>query len=349
MKNREYGSDFSLVKDQDFLTIPTRGNKYCNSGYSLFFSGRAALLTLLEFGVKKLNWKKMYVPSYYCHEVVDFLGELSLEIVYYEFNPFLDLTTKTFDFEDIATNAILNVNYFGIKKLDFSFLQNCIIIDDVTHHLEDSCTSSADYCFGSLRKELPLPCGGFLTSPKKRHIPEGCYSHKAEQVSIQKLTAMFLKEEYLEGNTSDKDAYRKHFIAAEKLFKSRFTNAKIPETARAILQTLNVRTLLQKKKENVLSMLELLKEKRGFRYNFDLKRGEVFGLIIECPSNVIQTKFKSYLVRFKIFPAVLWPHQILSCDKEVAARILFIHLDYRYDLDAIKFISEIINNFSENE
>jgi hypothetical protein len=350
MINKEYGSDFSIVVNELLLVDPNKSkNVFCSADYALFFSGRVALYNLIESGIKNYKWQKLCFPSFYCHEVVDFVKDLPIEIAYYEYNPFLDPSYKSFEFDDNSTTVIVNVVFFGIKSLDLSVLKNSITIDDLTHHLEGVYESGADYCFGSLRKELPVPCGGFLMSPKKKKLPEGIYSKKAEEVSIQKLTAMFLKKEYLLGKSVDKELYRKIFLEVEHLFENSCTSAKMPITSTAILKQLNIEVILQKKTDNIKNALTLLNVKKGVRYNFNQKANSVFGLIIECPNAEMQSKFKNYLIQSKIFPAVLWPNQNLPRDIEVSERTLFVHLDYRYDYHDIKSISTIINKFSVDE
>lgn len=349
MRNKEYGSDFSLVVNQSFLKQPTSESLFCAANCSLFFSGRVALYNLVQMGIEKLNWRKLYVPSFYCHEVIKFLEDLPINIHYYEFNPFLDLPDKSIDFEDDSSNAIVNVNFFGLNCLDLKDVKNCIKIDDFTHHLEGIDSSRADYCFGSLRKELPLPCGGFILSPTKRNVPESTYNSKAEEISVRKLAAMFLKKEYLSKKSENKDLYRELFIEAEHQFESNCTNAAMPLTSIAILKQLNIASILQRKKENIAYALSLLNHEMNLEFNLKRKDDNVFGLIIKCPNANVKSDLKSHLIQSNIYPAVLWPDQMTGRDQEISERILFVHLDYRYDFEDIELITTIINKFSPNE
>src|SRR5690606_27558505 len=110
-----------------------------------------------------------------------------IQIEYFEFNPFINQENIEFEDFDVVGNVFINVDYFGLKKTsDYNF-QHSIVFDDLTHNLDVLQESKADYCFGSLRKILPIPCGGFLFSPKKKQIPIGLESKFSEKVSIQKL------------------------------------------------------------------------------------------------------------------------------------------------------------------
>jgi len=110
MKNKEYGSDFHLLTIQYFLLGNNQENLFTNNNFSLFFSGRVALFNLLNEGIKNNNWVKVFVPSFYCHEVVNFINTLPIEVTYYDFNPFLDSENKEFNFEDVQTSVILPKN-----------------------------------------------------------------------------------------------------------------------------------------------------------------------------------------------------------------------------------------------
>jgi len=54
---------------------------------------------------------------------------------------------------------------------------------------------------------------------------------------------------------------------------------------------------------------------------------------------------RNSLISQNIFPAILWPDQNREHDKEIAARILFIHLDYRYGLQDVETIVHCVNDF----
>src|SRR5690606_3450898 len=162
----------------------------------LYYSGRAALYAIIENGIRQFAWKKIYVPSYYCHEVYDFIRPLAIQIEYYQYHPFSKRTD--FSFVDEKENVLLAVNYFGIDILDVTLYKNMVVIQDLKHDLSGIDTNLADYCFGSLRKVLPLPVGGFVWAKSAIQLPMPVESLGSEDASLQKLTAMYLKTQYLE-------------------------------------------------------------------------------------------------------------------------------------------------------
>jgi hypothetical protein len=349
MINKEYGSDFHYFLKEDIVLQSQKDSMFYGDEFSLFFSGRAALHHIISDGINSKKWKKIFLPSYYCHEVTHFIKALPLEILYYEFNPFLDSESKILEIEDLETNVIVNVDFFGLKKIDCTVFKNAVILDDITHNILGFQKSQAHYCFGSLRKELPVPAGGFCFSPKKLPLPKAVSSIISEKVAMQKLSAMYLKEEYLKGETVDKEVFRKLFVEAENDFENDFTNASIPDCAKNILFQIDVEKILKYKYDNVKTALTALKDTTEITVNFKSNKHYVFGLCLECKTPIQKDKLKTHLILSKIFPAVLWPNQLKDRDKEIENLMLFLHLDYRYDLHDIKMITNTIKDFFYHE
>jgi len=339
---KEYGSDFHYNADSEWYLKDASNSLMNNNDFSLFFSGRSALANLLDQGIKESGWKQVFIPSYYCHEVVHFIERLPIKINYYDYNPLLDSPTKQLDIQDVESNVIINVSFFGLKGLDLSFLK-VIIVDDLTHDILGYENSNASYCFGSLRKELPVPVGGFCYSPKGYNLPNASHNLAAEEVAIQKLSAMLLKKQYLEGTFADKDLFRSLFIESENAFELKFTNSSIPEVAKSILFQLDINKILEAKKNNVKTALELLKDIADVKFN-NGNSDCSFGLLVECNSKQQRDALKLFLISRKIFPAILWPNQLLARDKAIEDQLLFLHMDYRYTINDIEIITKAIKD-----
>jgi len=349
MINKEYGSDFHYSLDTSIMTDGEQGSYFLSNHFSLHFSGRSALYAIIEKGIKSEGWQKLYLPSFYCHEVKHFLENLPITICYYEFNPFIDKENKDLEIADINTIVIVNVDFFGLIKLSLVNYKNAIILDDQTHNLLEVKKSTAAYCFGSLRKELPMPLGGFVFSPKNYPLPKYKHQTVSEEIALKKLTAMYLKKEYLEGNPEvDKNTFRNLFQSAECAFEIETTNSTLPELAKAVLKQLDVDKIISIKESNLQLALLSLKDVSDIRVNLD-KKNNAFGLILECESKETRDNLKNYLVEKKIFPAILWPNQLSPKDIETEGKILFIHVDYRYNTKDILFITKTIKDFFDNE
>jgi hypothetical protein len=87
------------------------------------------------------------------------LGDLSFAQTNVSAKSTVDNMINTYGF-----NSYVVTGTGGVKKLDTSFLKKSVIIDDLTHNLLSFNESNADYCFASLRKQIPIAVGGFCLS-----------------------------------------------------------------------------------------------------------------------------------------------------------------------------------------
>lgn len=334
---KEFGSGFHYIhsqkKSENFFEN--------NDNYHLYFSGRVALYNLLKFGIKKYNWTKVGFPSYYCHEVVNFFTDLDIEILYYDYNP--EANNKIV-WEDDPQSVIVNVLYFGQIKADVTHLHNTTIIDDLTHDLGAFNTSTADYSFASLRKQLPLGIGGMCKYKDDENIdtdPE--YTALAEKTYLKVVSAMFLKEEYLLNNLENNDLYRRYYLEAEDTFKEPLTDSLMPAQAELTLSTFPVEEMLKKTGDNIDLGAGLIKKSS----NFEIIPSN-FCLLLLFKNSDIRNQLRQFLIENKIFPAVLWPNQRNSKDQDLESRVLNIHMDFRYSGQEIEYIANKINSFFDN-
>lgn len=341
--NKEFGSDFHYPSKE----ITTDGKSVFDSLDFVFsFSGRSGLYGILKEGISRYGWKRIYMPSYYCHPVVDFIRCLPVEIVYYNYNPFEFF--DSIDFIDSPESVIVNVDYFGLKKMNIAYVKEAIIIEDLTHNIESIFQSTAHYCFGSLRKELPVPVGGFCYSPINLELPSFHPNFESDRLASKKFAAMILKREYLDGNINDKDVYRGLFEKSEEGFNESYTNSAMPEWVKSLLFSLDVKKINTLKQANIEFAVRELKAIDQLKVNLN-NTNNSFGLILECETAIIKNQLKDYLVNNKIYPAVLWPNQQQDKDVLGASKMLFLHMDFRYSLNEIETIILKLQNFFNHE
>lgn len=336
MINKEYGSDFHYLYEAN----EDKSQLFVGDEFSFFFSGRVALFNLLKFGIEKYKWEKIGFPSYYCHEVVEFCKILPIEIIYYEFNPLS--ASNSIEWDDEERSVFVNVDYFGIKKLDITFLKKSIIIDDLTHNLLSLTDSNADYCFASLRKQIPLAVGGFCLSKKKDFKSQIGEIDFANKIAVQKLSAMYLKYLYLEGLFQDKRIFRELYKKAEKEFESIETNSKLPDIIYSQLVSLNTEVLIQKTRKNCHLLKKNLKVTKNVKIIQTFTKTDMC-LVLQCETVRIRDQIRDFLIDNSIYPSVLWPKQILQADIELENTILCIHCDFRYNESDIDYITKTIN------
>lgn len=345
MRHKEYGSDFYFPIDSQWLLNQPTDSFFLSPEVSLFFSGRTALHSLLFHGITTLNWKEVYLPSYYCHEVYRYVKDLPIKFHYYPFNPSLDAVIDVTHIPNRVDCVLVIVSYFGMLPADTSQLDKCVIIEDTSHNLQLCKTSEAQYCFGSLRKELPVPVGGFCYSPKGLTIPNAIQKITTEKIAKLRTTAMQLKFDYIQGNSENKSTYRKLFNSTENHFKDSITHATMAQIAMDILAKLDIVSLLQQKEKNLQrALIELVDCNKITLLGSDNNRPS-FGLVLQCETQEEQASLAQYLIKHSIFPTVLWPEQSLDQDKTLENTLLFLHVDFRYNTEDIAVITQTIKSF----
>ena len=339
--NREYGSDFHYVDSKIY-----RQNKnafFFREEVQFYFSGRAALKAVLLDSITHRSLNKLYVPSYYCHEVYEYIKDLDIVIEFYECNPLKN--ELPVDIKDVSDYGIIVVNYFGLGSPSLAGYKNLITVEDLTHNLELITESTADYVFGSLRKILPMPVGGFVKAKRTlSHLPK---TDVAEEITLEKFAGMFLKKKYLEGSFKEKQVFRELFINAEISFENSQTFTSLPSLIENYFSELDIVKIIDKKKKNS----NLAKENLIVHSNFSLLSNSLnteFALILKFESAEQKDELKSYLISKQIYPMVLWPNQIFQNDILLERTILFIHIDFRYTSEDILYITNTINYFYNN-
>lgn len=339
MTVKEWGSDFHYVTDNS-IRNPNDEDLFFQDA-ALFFSGRSALLALLKFGISEKKWKKVYVPSYYCQEVYGFLENNGIVLEKYSCNPVTKSAFSTV--EDLSEHAIILVNYFGFK-LPSDALKHITKIADITHDITVANTNGADYIFGSLRKELPVPVGGFVKPAGDLNVPD--YTAEAEEVALEKLSGMMLKKKYLEGTFEHKSVFRALLSEAETSFEHSGTHGALPALAEAYIKGMKVSEIKKAKKNNLAFIKTKIKASQYFDISGTANHDE-FGLVLLFRKPEIRNAFRQHLIKHAVYPVVLWPGQHSEEDRRFENTLLMIHCDFRYSEEDMEYIAKIINRFTD--
>lgn len=321
----EFGSDFHYVN------ILSKPDYYMFDGRMFFACGRQALLFILIGN----NYKRVWLPEYYCYEVVDYLRKHGIEIMFYLDSPLLrsqDILINDIEYRE--GDALVRINYFGLRGLVSSINSKIPIIEDHSHDLlgEWTSCSDADWCFASLRKTLPLAEGGVLWSPKGnilKNMPDICIEN--EKLAQDRWRAMGLKSKYLRQG-GDKSAYRELYIETEKRF-SRLPISMIDGHSTWYIKNLDIKKWYCKKKANWEILYNEVSPKIQVLLPESLDSCFPFALVL-CFENLFERdRAKKRLIDSSVYPAVLWEvPEYQSCTiKDVSSRLLAIHCDARYD------------------
>jgi hypothetical protein len=298
-----------------------------------FSTGRAALLGLSA----AIGMRRWWVPSYFCGEVVECLQAAGVTIL-----PYPDLPDQPLGTPDRAEpgDVVLVVNTFGVRvPRSATSLQSrgLVVVEDHTHDPSSGWarSSDADWCVASLRKTLPVPDGALLWSPRGATGPRE--PGLIERADDRKLTAMLLKRVYLRGQAVDKAKFRELAIAGEQAITS---HPGMSVLAAAMWPGFALAERRARKARNLARLSERLAGR------FELIAGSHAIVMFDSPQQ--RERMRAHSIANRIYPAILWPaiewpdHELQDSARDFAARMLAIHIDARYSLDAIDRVADVL-------
>ena len=343
---QEYGSDFHYVdKFQSRRAHLT--DVYRDAAF--LADGRQCLIAL----VRQQGWKRMWMPEYFCYEVIESLRQMTdIEIVFYQDFPTNDARGMVMTLPFREGDVLLRVNYFGMR--DFRSENVPVpVIEDHTHDLMGhwSLYSGADWCVASLRKTLPIPFGGMMWSPRGHEISESKdekRKEKNELMAAERWKAMEMKAAYLRGEDVRKEDFRRILMETEEWFDTA-EPTQMDERTMAFLRGLDINAWYNAKKRNWRLLCQLVNTKAQVLKPED-ESCNMFSFVVLAPSAEIRERWRRGLIERNIYPAVLWnvPEQTHATVRDTSSRMLSIHCDGRYSPDEIEDMAKLINQVFES-
>lgn len=343
---KEFGSDFHFVcdcqgKDNTVKDFYPNANCYAD--------GRQALIHLYL----TQGWQRLWVPEYFCYDVIASLKQFGLDLAFYHDRPdrhgddnTLDNIQRSGRFR--TTDAVLRVNYYGMRTYrSAEKLSVAAVVEDHTHDLIGgwAIPSTADWCIASLRKTLPIPEGGMLWSPKGLPLPNPPeQSSKNEEIATIRWEAMRLKAAYLAGETVEKEAFRKGFVGTEDCFDTAPICA-LDKTSQEYLKSFNIREWYERKRENWSILKDIKKDGVSVLCPED-KDCYPFSLVLLFDSPEERERVRKELIAHQVYPTILWNLPVQANEEIVkfSRMMLSIHCDARYTKDEILEMKSIIES-----
>ena len=297
----------------------------------LYMSGRYALLDLVIYQHTYHALSKIFIPSYYCHDITRLISKVvDVEIYYCDPLSSVDLTL----FPDNST--IILVEYFGNKAEVNGQKKDLTLILDKTHNpfSAHDYNFSIDYTFGSLRKVLPISDGGFLTPPVS---PSNLKSRKniSELKDAQK--AMRLKQLFLAGHDIDKSEFLNYFGNFENFLNLSDNIFPISAESYEIIFSVDYAKILLLKSKNLRYLKNYYKNNK----NLKLFLNDCYFSFFVEPENF--DRVKAALIEAKIYPAILWPSYNGSYNLINGHILVSLHADFRYGLEDLKILTYIVD------
>lgn len=336
----EYGSDFhwcdypKLGKNEP--SFFEKMNKYA--------SGRQALQHLIDTVGAEKGWRRLWVPHYYCNESIVQLRNISIERYPLLPDEHIDEASlkEVCDFK--PGDVLMAVNYFGMHPFTDLSKLGVEVIEDHTHDLggDWAMRSTADWCFASIRKLLPVSDGGVLWSPRNHALPMSpAFASEYEEISQKREEAMSLKSRYLAGEDIAKDRFLSLFAETEEAFATLPISAPTAKTL-SIMSEIDYLKWRQLKLDN-LKVAHSLTNFTSCKIIFDA----TFSLLLRFSDEDTRNKKRKELINNQIYGAVLWPdiqnNSLSQSEKSWSNTMLSLHVDGRYSTQDIINLTSTLN------
>lgn len=339
----EFGSDFHFISGFHG-SGNTLGDFYPHAIY--YADGRQALIHLYH----SQGWQRLWVPEYFCYEVIESLKQAGLNLVFYTDWPGNDDVNLYDNLNKVVrpSDAVLQVNYFGTRSYRSSErLPVAAVVEDHTHDLigDWPIHSTADWCIASLRKSLPIPEGGILWSPMGLQLPEQpAVSKENERIAAIRWEAMRLKARYLAGEPIEKASFRAGYVDTEEYFDTAPICA-LDRTCQKYLRTFDIRAWYNRKRENWELLSNIHKD--GIRvFRPETMGCYPFSLVLQFDNPDERDRVRKELIAHQIYPAILWNIPAPASREVVSFSrcMLSVHCDARYTADDIRQMKSIIES-----
>lgn len=351
--NRDIGSSFYTLHDADHeLTALGKVEANFNLNFSYYYSGRNAILAILKKITENKVINTIWLPEYYCDTVVILVCNNFNNVKYYPINPFeFDEDIDIYTFAKRGDIVLLN-NFWGLSSFNYqtNHAEKPIIIEDHSHgwQSEQSLNSNADYCICALRKTYPIPLGAVVWKPNSGENI-GFYESVDDKIiikALEKLTiSMDLKRAFIKKNDEAvKEDYLLALNEAEDLLSASNNFIKpSKEFVESVKKYISLSPNITKQRH-----LNYIFKHLGESQNFKIIRRQgytPFGLLLLFKDERMFKSFKAFLIANHIYPAHLWPHNKLVAQWEY---LFNIHVDFRYDIEDMRYLVEKINVWSKN-
>ena len=336
---KEFGSDFHFITD--YQSKCTRLTDVYNDAL-LLADGRQCIIAL----IRQEKWGRLWVPEYYCHEVLETIRkQTSIEIVFYPDCPQLNDKEIVKKLPYSKGDALLRMNYYGMRNHRSEADIPVPVIEDHTHDLYGrwALNSDADWCIASLRKVLPIPEGGMIWSPKGHRLTMKLENSEDNQrIAVVRWEAMKIKSDYLNGALPDKEAFRKRYVETEKWFDTAKLSM-IDKMSMEYINGFNFDSWHGAKRCNWQLLCSLLSDKLQILQPED-ESCTMFSLVVLSRSQDQRDTLRHSLIEKDVYPAILWDMPKWASEKarDFSDRMLSIHCDGRYTDDDIKKLAGIV-------
>jgi hypothetical protein len=323
-----------------------------------FSSGRSAILAMIQ--LTKAEGKKVAMPYFTCHSVIEPFVKRECQIVYYPIELDLKVDEKAMrDFCYLEQPYLLFYHdYFGLNEAEkwqniYNELQdNVIFVNDQTHSFFNAQASAmSHYSLMSIRKWGGISEGGVL------RVNQGVeasvvYANRPETDGRLKSynEASQLKEAYLHGDEGiSKESFRALFYQSESFFDLEDEVYPIHKTAMLAWVHFLQSDFSERRKYN-FQLLDSgwMKEWTIWGEPVIEFSGDVTPLYFPVMLKVNRKKLQNFLAANKVYAPIIWPKSTLihaDGDDTLYHQLLCIPIDQRYGAEEMKAVIQLFADF----
>lgn len=337
---KEFGSDFHFIDSYDssraHLTDVFRGAW-------LLADGRQCIVVL----IRQYGWKRLWMPDYFCYEVIDTIKEQTgVEVLTYADSPLNEGKVENLPFKN--GDVLLRMNFFGMRELRSNKYISVSVIEDHSHDPFGhwALYSDADWCISSIRKILPLPEGGMMWSPKGHQLEVELFtSEENEKIAAIRWEGMEMKTRYLKGEEVSKEEFRKRYTETEGFFDHAEPSLIDKRSREVASEELDINLWQGVKRKNWLLLKSLVNQDACRVMIPENDSCTLFSLVLLLESKEKRDTVRKKLIDTCVYPAILWnvPDSASLEAKVFCERMLSIHCDGRYTEEDILQLAGILN------
>lgn len=336
---------YSILEQEKTFWLPFMKNKEYQSVF--YQSGRNAIEGLLIFLKERKGIRKMLLPDYMCETVKDAGKRAGIFLEYYKIDREYCFSPEEIE-QKLAEDTCLFVAHFFGKKLEKEILSRIegwkalgtIVIEDITLSLfssdEEQGVGFGTYTLGSIRKWLPVPDGGFVTSCSEE-LPEEITGTFVSKYTDFYLMVQTMKREYIQGDCQNKTLKKIYMDYYSLSIQELFSDYKLYPMSvwtRNYLQNYNIDAVVEKRMRNYDYLFAKLSKLEGMKLKVHREEGYLpLGLVIQTEN---RDELLQYLIRNDIYCNVHWRLEASEENPELtflAQHSITIPCDQRYGLE----------------
>lgn len=350
-KLKEIGSEFWEVECVE------KANSSLDENACFMLSGRTALEFLIRDIKTQKSFKRVYMPSYCCHSMIEPFLRHGVDVIFYDVS-INDNGGIKFNIDiDMECDVIFVMQYFGYIDSQVDAVakvfknKRITVIEDITHSVfcKNPNSRYADYVFGSYRKWTGLASGAVVKKSEGKFLIEKPTKTNEKYCSMRKKAAM-LKREYVEmGLIDSKKTFLNEFERAEEYLSNNYQNYLIDPDSFENLKFLDTDKIVCERRNNAGIILNNLSNLNYIKPIFNLNEDDVPLFVPVLLDVDVRDDFNIYLKKSNIFCPIHWPlsklHNVSIKSKEIYARILSLVCDQRYGEEEMHYLCDVLRKF----